>query len=157
MLLPPCPQHQEVISGSRRLMWPQIQEATARTGRDPCSENIVPTHWDRAGKRKHTGIEQGKAENCWLHPWAQLWPPSRPVWPAKTTIHGRGVEKAVGLHSPHPPGNFVLCRLWWLLTKEICHQEGTGATSGSSRAPERDQWDRHKTLSQRQGQEIELF
>lgn len=52
MLLPPCPQHQEVISGSRTLMWPQIQGATARTGRDPCSENIVPTHWDRAGKSR---------------------------------------------------------------------------------------------------------
>lgn len=97
----------------------------------------------------HTGRQQGpieKQRTGRLHPWAQLWPPSRPVWPAKATICGKGVEKGCGaMHSPHPPGNFVLFMPWWMLTEEICHEEGTGATSGSKTAPDREQWDRQKT------------
>lgn len=79
-LHPPCPQHQEVVPGSRSLMWPPIQACSHTPGysRDPMEKQ-------RAGR---------------LHPWAQLWPPTGSVWPAETTIRGKCVEKGCTAHIP---------------------------------------------------------
>lgn len=111
---------------------------SAGPGRDPCGQNTAPTHVDMAGTRwkcwqaaslgsalaTNQASVASKGHNPWERCGEELW-----GW---------------AVHSPHPPGNFVLCVLWWMLTKEIRHEEGTGAASGSSRAPEREQWDRHK-------------
>lgn len=81
-----------------------VWRATGRTGRDPCGQSTAPTPRDTAGTC-------GKAGTGWLHPWAQLWPPTRPVWPAKATSCGGGVEKGcgAGLCTAHIPQGILFC------------------------------------------------
>lgn len=142
--LPPCPQHEDIILGGWSLVWPQIQACWMDSG--VCLQGLgeIPVvrtlllHMDMAGTRwkcwqaaslgsalaTNQASVASKGHNPWERCGEELW-----GW---------------AVHSPHPLGNFVLCVLWWMLTKEIHHEEGTGAASGSSRAPEREQWDRHK-------------
>lgn len=107
--LPPCPQHEDIILGGWSLVWPQIQAywmdsgvCLQGLGEIPVVRTLLPHTWIWQGPDRSVGR---------LHPWAQLWPPTRPVWPAKATIHGKGVEKncGAGLCTAHIPLGILFC------------------------------------------------
>lgn len=136
MLHPHCPQLQEVISGSRSRRWPQIQACWMDSG--VCLEGnsrgwercLWPEQQEKTGDRQAAPLGSALATNQASvaskghNPWERC---GEGLWSSTAHI---------------PQGILVCFVLWGMLTKEICHEEGTGATSGSTRAPEREQWGR---------------
>lgn len=106
--LPPRPQHQDIILRGWSLMWPQIQACWMDSG--VCQQGLGEIPVVRT-LLPHTWIWQGNGNVGKLHLWAQLWPPIRPVWTAKTTIHGKGGEKerGAGLCTAHIPLGILVC------------------------------------------------
>jgi len=127
--LPPRAHRQDVTLGSWSVAWPQIRaisrlldgERGPSAGRQPAPGEITAAAPTALTPRRPRGLA-GCISGAHLRP-------------ARPSPVGKVERRTVGLGRAHPLGFiFYFSSFWSTLTSEICHDEGTGATSASNEA-----------------------
>lgn len=125
-------------------MWPQIQACWMDSG--VCLEGNSQG-WERSLWSEHCSHTRGYSRGqAGCTPGLSFGHQPGQCGQQRPKSMGEVWRGAVELFTAHILQGILVCFvLWGMLTKEICHEERTGATSGSNRAPEREQWDRHQS------------